>query len=103
MKITDIRTAVVEANYDWTFIRVYTDEGITGLGESFPAPGLTALIAELKTLLLGEDPCNVDRLWAKMRWAASGAGSMAGIIYNAISGLEAALWDVTGKRHGLPI
>lgn len=103
MKITDVRTAVVEANYDWTFIRVYTDEGITGLGESFVAPGLTAIIGDFKRLLIGEDPRNVDRLFSKMRWAASGAGSMGGIVYNAISGIEAALWDVVGKYYGAPI
>lgn len=103
MKIADIRTAVVEANYDWTFIRVYTDEDLTGLGESFLAPGLTGIIRDLKVLLVGEDPRNVDKLWSKMRWAASGAGSMGGIIYNAISGIEAALWDLLGKYHGVPI
>ena len=103
MKITDVKTAVVEANYDWTFVRIYTDEGITGLGESFTAPGLTAIIRELAPLLVGEDPRNVDKLWSKMRWAASGAGSMGGIIYNAISGMETALWDVVGKYYGAPI
>lgn len=103
MKIVDVRTAVVEANYDWTYIRVYTDRDIVGLGESFLAPGLTAIIRDLKPLLIGEDPRNLDKLWAKMRWAASGAGSMGGIIYNAISGIEAALWDVIGKYYGAPI
>lgn len=103
MKITDVRTAVVEANYDWTFTRIRTDEGITGLGESFLAPGLTGIIRDLKPLLIGEDPRNVDKLWAKMRWAASGAGSMGGVVYNAISGIEAALWDVVGKHYGAPI
>lgn len=103
MKITDVRTAVVEANYDWTFVRVYTDEDITGLGESFVAPGLTAIIGDFKRLLIGEDPRNVDRLFSKMRWAASGAGSMGGIVYNAISGIEAALWDVVGKYYEAPI
>ena len=103
MKITGVRTAVVEANYDWTFTRIYTDEGITGIGESFLAPGLTQIIRDLKPLLVGEDPRNVDKLWSKMRWAASGAGSMGGIVYNAISGIEAALWDVVGKHYGAPI
>jgi gluconate/galactonate dehydratase len=103
LKITDIRTAVVEANYDWTFTRVYTDEEITGLGESFLAPGLTGIIEDLKPLLVGEDPRNVDKLWSKMRWAASGAGSMGGVVYNAISGIEAALWDMVGKHYGAPI
>jgi gluconate/galactonate dehydratase len=103
LKITDVRTAVVEANYDWTFIRIYTDEGVTGLGESFLAPGLTAIIRDLKPLLVREDPRNVDKLWSKMRWAASGAGSVGGIVYNAISGIEAALWDVVGKHYCAPI
>lgn len=94
---------MVEANFDWTFVRIHTDTGITGLGECFLAPGLTAIIRDLKPLLIGEDPCNVDKLWSKMRWAASGAGSMGGIIYNAISGIEAAIWDVVGKRYGVPI
>jgi gluconate/galactonate dehydratase len=91
LKITDVRTAVVEANYDWTFTRIYTDDGLMGTGESFLAPGLTRIIRDLKPLLVGEDPRNVDKLWSKMRWAASGAGSMGGIVYNAISGIEAAL------------
>ncbi|WP_273888086.1 mandelate racemase/muconate lactonizing enzyme family protein [Rubrobacter naiadicus] len=103
MKITSISTAVVEANYDWTFIRIRTDEGITGLGESYLAPGLTAIIREMGRLLVGEDPRDIDRLFSKMRWAASGAGSMGGIVYNAISGIEAALWDVLGKYCGVPI
>jgi L-alanine-DL-glutamate epimerase-like enolase superfamily enzyme len=103
MKIVDVRTAVVEANYEWTFVRVYTDKDITGLGECFLAPGLTGIIRDLTVLLIGEDPRNVEKLWAKMRWAASGAGSMGGIIYNAISGIEAALWDITGKYYNCPI
>ena len=45
----------------------------------------------------------MDRLWAKLRWGASGAGSSAGIVYNAISGIEAALWDLVGKHYGVPI
>jgi L-alanine-DL-glutamate epimerase-like enolase superfamily enzyme len=41
LKITDVRTAVVEATYDWTFTRIYTDKKVTGFGESFLAPGLS--------------------------------------------------------------
>ncbi|MBV9452664.1 MAG: hypothetical protein JOZ19_00870 [Rubrobacter sp.] len=62
LKITDVRTAVVEASYGWTFIRVYTDEELLGLGESFLAPGLMGIIRDLKPLLVGEDPRNVDKL-----------------------------------------
>jgi gluconate/galactonate dehydratase len=103
MRITAVHTAVVEANYDWTFVRVDSDDGLFGLGESFTAPGLTAIIRDLAPLLVGEDPRDVDRLWSKLRWGASGAGSPAGIVYNAISGMEAALWDLVGKAYGVPI
>ncbi len=103
MKVTAVDTAVVEANYDWTYIRVRTDEGHTGLGESFLAPGLTGIIHELGRLLVGEDPRDLDRLWNKMRWGSSGAGSMGGIVYNAISGIEAALLDVVGQHYRMPI
>jgi L-alanine-DL-glutamate epimerase-like enolase superfamily enzyme len=103
MKITAVHTAVVEANYDWTYVRVDSDDGLSGLGECFTAPGLTAIVRDLAPLLVGEDPRDVDRLWSKLRWGASGAGSPAGIVYNAISGMEAALWDLVGKAYGVPI
>src|SRR4051812_26095477 len=102
MRITAVHTAVVEANYDWTFVRVDAD-GRQGLGECFCAPGLTGIIRDLAPLLIGEDARDVDRLWAKLRWGSSGAGSAAGIVYNAISGIEAALWDLVGQAYGVPI
>ena len=103
MKIVRLKTAVVEGNFDWTFVRIETDEGIHGLGECFFAPGLTAILRSLEPLLLGEDPCDVHRLFRKLQLATSGAGSVAGIVYNAISGIEAALWDVLGQRLDVPI
>jgi L-alanine-DL-glutamate epimerase-like enolase superfamily enzyme len=103
MKITRLKTAVVEGNFDWTFVRIETDEGIRGLGECFFAPGLTAILRSLEPLLLREDPRDVHRLWSKLQLATSGAGSVAGIVYNAISGIEAALWDVLGQALGTPI
>lgn len=103
MKIVRLKTAVVEGNFDWTFVRLETDEGLRGLGECFFAPGLTAVLRSLEPLLLGEDPRDVHRLFRKLQLATSGAGSVAGIIYNAISGIEAALWDILGQSLGVPI
>jgi L-alanine-DL-glutamate epimerase-like enolase superfamily enzyme len=103
LKIVRLKTAVVEGNFDWTFVRIETDEGIQGLGECFFAPGLTAILRSLEPLLLGEDPRDVHRLFRKLQLATSGAGSVAGIIYNAISGIEAALWDVLGQWLEVPI
>ena len=55
MKILKLKTAVVEGNFDWTFVRIETDEGLRGLGECFFAPGLTSILRSLVPLLLGED------------------------------------------------
>ena len=103
MKIRRLKSAVVEGNFDWTFVRIETDDGIRGLGECFFAPGLTSILRSLEPLLIGEDPRDIHRLFRKLQLAASGAGSIAGIIYNAISGIEAALWDVLGQSFGVPI
>ena len=103
MKIIGLKSAVVEGNFDWTLVRVETDEGIRGLGESFFAPGLTSILRSLETVIAGEDPRDIHRLFRKLQLAASGAGSVAGIVYNAISGIEAALWDVLGQWLNVPI
>src|SRR2546428_4134030 len=102
MRITEIQTAVIEANYDWTIVKVLTDAGLSGWGEAFFAPGLTAVIREFNEFLPGEDPRDVDRLCRLMR-TALGATGTAGMGYHAISGVEAALWDIVGKSTNLPV
>jgi L-alanine-DL-glutamate epimerase-like enolase superfamily enzyme len=52
---------------------------------------------------VGEDPRDMHRLFRKLQLATSGSGSVAGIVYNAISGIEAALWDVFGQWLDVPI
>lgn len=103
--IQKLASAVLRANFHWTYVRVYTDDdaGMYGTGECFFAPGLPGIIAELAEVLVGQEPDHIERLVERMRWAASGAGSTGGIVWNAISGIEAALWDLKGKRHGLPV
>lgn len=96
MRITKIETAVIEANYDWTIVKVGTDSGHVGWGESFCAPGLTGVIREFNEFLPGEDPRDVDRLCRLMR-TALGASGTSGMGYHAISGVEAALLDIVGK------
>lgn len=104
-KITGLATAVVQANFHWTYVRVYSDldGGLYGTGECFFAPGLPEMVQEFTSILVGEDFTAIERLVEKMRWAASGTGSTGGVIWNAITGIEAALWDLKGKYLGLPI
>lgn len=103
MKITRLKTAVVEGNFDWTFVRVETDEDVQGTGECFFAPGLTGLLRELEPVIKGEDPRDIRRLFRKLQLAASGAGSVAGMVYNAITGIEVALWDLLGQSLETPV
>ncbi len=104
MKITRVTTAVVEANYDYTFVRIEADQdGLYGTGECFFAPGLTTIIRELAPLLVGRDPREIQRLVAHLARKTSAAGSTAGIVWNAITGIEAALHDLVGKAYGCPV
>jgi gluconate/galactonate dehydratase len=105
MRIVAVTTAVVQANFDYTYVRIDTDEDVSGTGECFNAPALPRLARELGQLLVGQDPRHPVPLWRRLMTAVSGTGSSsgAGIAYNAISGIEAALWDLNGKITGLPV
>lgn len=103
--ITRLTTAVVEANFDYVFVRLHTGEGVHGTGECFFAPGIVAILADLEDLVLGQDPRQVQAVVRRIRIALSGPGSptAAGIAYNALSGIEAALWDLAGKLDNRPV
>ena len=100
--IRRISSAVVQANFEWTYVRVFSADSY-GTGECFFAPGLQAIVERFNPVLAGEDFRNIDHLVEKMRWAASGAGSSAGLVWNAITGIEAALWDLKAKHYNMPV
>ncbi|MHB1296555.1 MAG: mandelate racemase/muconate lactonizing enzyme family protein [Anaerolineae bacterium] len=103
MRITDVRTAAVLGNFEWILVRVYTDEGLVGLGECYWGAGVERVVHALKGLLVDEDPHNVDWLFQKMVRGMSGAGSTGGTVVAAISGVELALWDLKGQALNTPI
>ena len=103
MKITDIKTTVIAGRKDWNYVRVDTDEGISGFGEAHPGDGLVDLIQKrLKPLVLGHDPRDVEPLYTRMIDRTIGQ-SQAGSMLGAIAGVETALWDIAGKACGLPV
>jgi len=102
MRITKVTTAVIEANFDWTLVRIDTDEGVSGLGECFCAPGLTSTIHDLAVLLEGEDPVQIEPLVQKL-YLATAHVSWGGTVYHAISGIEAALWDLAARSLEVPL
>ncbi len=104
LKITDVRTAQVVVHGPQTHIRVYTDQGIYGQGESTDAAvGTASLIRGWRRFLIGRDPLNVEAIWERIRTLGIFAGAQGGQYITALSGLEIALWDLAGKALGLPV
>ncbi len=96
LKITDLRLAVVSSNYDYPILRLDTNQGVYGLGEVRDA-GHKENALQFKSMLLGQNPCNVDMLFCSLKrfgnWGREGGG---------VSGLELAMWDLVGKVYGVP-
>src|SRR5579871_4432720 len=88
----------------WLWVRIHTDTGLVGLGETYPHPEAEAAIIReaLAPVLLGRDPLSIDRLWADMFQAISYSG-WAGAEMRAISAVDIALWDLAGKALGAPV
>ena len=102
LEITDIQTTIIEGNYPWTLVRVYTDAGIVGDGESYWGAGEPEIIERMSSFLIGENPTDIDRLYEHLVEKLAGEGSISGKVISAISGIEIALHDITGKALGVP-
>jgi gluconate/galactonate dehydratase len=102
VEITDVQTTMVDGNFPWTLVRVYTDSGVTGTGEAYWGAGVPELIARMTPFLLGENPLDIDRLYEHLIQKMSGEGSVEGVTVTAISGIELALHDLAGKLLGVP-
>ncbi|GAA0283327.1 mandelate racemase/muconate lactonizing enzyme family protein [Halobacterium noricense] len=101
-EITDVQTTMVDGNYPWILVRVYTDAGVVGTGESYWGGGDTAIIERMKPFLVGENPLDIDRLYEHLIQKMSGEGSISGKVVSAISGIEIALHDAAGKLLDVP-
>ncbi|MCL4834033.1 MAG: mandelate racemase/muconate lactonizing enzyme family protein [Caldilineaceae bacterium] len=112
MKITEIKTYLMNAGVagggwqrrNWLFVKIFTDEGIYGIGEASGWPRVVeTAIHDLTPLLIGEDPFAIEKLWQKLFIAMMGHG-MTGIVGGgALTGIEMALWDIKGKALGVPV
>ena len=98
LKITDLRVATLTGvPFRSTIVRIDTDQGVSGYGEvRDQASASYALL--LKSRLLGENPCNVEKLFRKIRQFGHHGRQGGGI-----SGIEMALMDLAGKAHGVPV
>ena len=105
MKITNIETFIVDAGWrPWTFVKVETDEGITGYGECSDGRnpnGVVGTIKDFTPLMVGRDPRPYEmRFWDMIRGSRQSPG---GIAAKAIAGLECALVDIKAKALGISV
>jgi L-alanine-DL-glutamate epimerase-like enolase superfamily enzyme len=105
VKITDVQTFPVWGGArNFLFVVIDTDEGISGVGEA----GLTSrelavvgAIEHFKPLLVGQDPGRIEHIWQVLsRGGFFPAGKIVG---SALSAVDIALWDIQGKRFGVPV
>jgi galactonate dehydratase len=105
LKITDVQAFLVGVGgRNLCFVKVLTDAGIFGFGEAYsvgPDEATVATVRDFKSWLVGKDPRNVEYLWAMMYQFTRFPGGA--VINAALSGIEHALWDVSGKAAGLPV
>ncbi len=83
------------------WVEIDTNKGLKGYGPGGPAGGVI-VEDHLKRLLLGENPLDIERLWDIM-WRATMSYGRKGVVVNAISGVDIALWDIAGKQWNAPV
>ena len=98
LKITDLRFAIVgHENWRWPLLKLYTNQGITGLGEVRDGASVRYALM-LKSRVLGENPCSFEKVFRKIKqfgWHGRQGGGVCGI--------EMALMDLAGKAYGVPV
>ncbi len=120
MKIEKVEAIALDAKIDKPFsiatttfsavrsviVRVVTDTGLVGIGESIvrDAPRATKYLIEdmLAPLVIGKDPMDAGALWWDMFSAMRVRGHTKGLFVEAISGVDVAIWDIIGKAEGVP-
>ena len=100
MKITDLKVLTLRGYKQWNYVRLETDEGLTGLGEAHPGAGIADIILQFRDTLVGADPRNIEPLYNRLIGSVRNRSAMG---LSAIGGIETALWDVIGKSLGVPI
>ncbi|NKB68034.1 MAG: mandelate racemase/muconate lactonizing enzyme family protein [Candidatus Latescibacteria bacterium] len=104
MRITRVSSLLLQP-MPWVLIKVETDQGITGIGEAYHGAGVHQIAVDERLLrpIMGQDPCQVDKLFRDMMRSMSASGYYQGAVMSAISGIEMALWDIAGQAFGVPI
>lgn len=117
MKIAEVRTHLLEHKLDVAFesasmrfdrrahilVEIVCDDGTTGWGECLgPARPNAAVVQAYANWLIGENPLETEKIWARLYNALRDQGQR-GLAVTALSGIDIALWDIKGKHFGVPV
>lgn len=105
MKVTDVKTFVVDCyRTNWVFVKVYTDEGIDGVGEAtleYKEKALCGAVEHIREYLIGKNPLEIEKHWFEIYRGAYWRGGA--VLMSALSAVETALWDILGKTLNVPV
>lgn len=105
MKITDVKPFVVDCfRTNWIFVKVYTDEGITGVGEGtleYKEKAFLGALEHIKEYLIGKNPLEIEKHYHDIYRDAYWRGGP--VLMSALSAVEVALWDILGKHLNVPV
>lgn len=105
MKVVDVKTFVVDCfRTNWVFVKIYTDEGLTGVGEAtleYKEKALIGAVEHIKDYLVGKNPLNIERHIHDIYRDAYWRGGP--VLMSALSAVEIALWDILGKFLNVPV
>ncbi len=104
MKITKVETIYVDEFWQMCWVRIHTDSGKVGLGETWYLPkSVSAVIHEIYApSIIGKNPMDREDIWDKL-FKLSGIFTYSGAELRALSAIDIALWDLTGQELGQPI
>jgi L-alanine-DL-glutamate epimerase-like enolase superfamily enzyme len=111
MKITRVETIELRQStfvswglIGWLWVRIHTDQGIIGLGETCPASAVekAVVLSDLAPRLIGRDPRDIEAIWHDLLLAVQYRG-WAGAEIRALSAVDVALWDLLAKSVNLPV
>ncbi len=105
MKIVAIENQLMRvARQNWHFVKITTDEGIVGVGEASlegREKTVAAAVDEFSRYLIGEDPTPIEHHWQRLHRHGFWRGGV--VLNSAIAAIDQALWDIKGKRLGVPV
>lgn len=97
-------TAVHAGTIGWLWVRIHSDEGIAGLGETFPAttPDKSVVLQDFAPRLIGRDPRDIEAIWLDLFTSIAYRG-WGGAEIRALSAVDIALWDLFARSANLPV